>query len=318
MSGGSKGGRGARGYATEHGGETSHPHTARNHPTVLHRTGGFTWRLPLVFAACWPELQSWAVQGVAITWSSGQGRLQSAPKGCSEREVSWCHGVNARSHLPQEAVARGPGRARVAQYRSTCDTLCDAPRPPPPFPALPAPMPHGMGRYGADAVDVVEERKGWWGGGGVAGTQTLAYQKWPSKLVPTVHFLSSHDGHFGLGGGVQGGGGGLAPLLLRCTAILIPPCPPPPLKSNKLQHSETPQAHSSTDKPPPATDGQQASVDHAMTSVRRNGCGFTATAVRSPHRCQSKPSSAPQKGGETPSANGPHRFSRVLVRCCCP
>ena len=43
-----------------------------------------------------------------------------------------CHGVNARSHLPQEAVARGPGRARVAQYRSKCNTLCDAPQPPSP------------------------------------------------------------------------------------------------------------------------------------------------------------------------------------------
>ena len=48
--------------------------------------------------------------------------------------MSWCHGVNARSHLPQEAVARGPGRARVAQYRSKCNTLCDAPRTPSPLP----------------------------------------------------------------------------------------------------------------------------------------------------------------------------------------
>ena len=43
--------------------------------------------------------------------------------------MSWCHGVNARSHLLQEAVARSPGRDRVAQYRSRCNTLCDAPRP---------------------------------------------------------------------------------------------------------------------------------------------------------------------------------------------
>ena len=50
------------------------------------------------------------------------------------KTVSWCHGVNARSHLPQEAVARRPGRARVAQYRSKCNTLCDAPRSPSPLP----------------------------------------------------------------------------------------------------------------------------------------------------------------------------------------
>ena len=52
-------------------------------------------------------------------------------------KVSWCHGVNARSRLPQEVVARGPGWTKVAQYRSKCNTLCDAPRtPPPPRPAL--------------------------------------------------------------------------------------------------------------------------------------------------------------------------------------
>ena len=42
-----------------------------------------------------------------------------------------CHGVNARSRFPQESVARGPGRARVAQSHSKCNTLDP---PPPPLP----------------------------------------------------------------------------------------------------------------------------------------------------------------------------------------
>ena len=56
------------------------------------------------------------------------------------------------------------------------------------------------------------------GGGGGEGV----YQKWPDQIFPTVNFVFSHDGHFGLGGGVQGGGV-TPPLLLQCTAILIVP-----------------------------------------------------------------------------------------------
>ena len=41
------------------------------------------------------------------------------------------------------------------------------------------------------------------GGGG-----ECVYQKWPDKIFPTVNFVFSHDGHFGLGQGCPGGGGG--------------------------------------------------------------------------------------------------------------
>ena len=30
--------------------------------------------------------------------------------------------------------------------------------------------------------------------------QTFAYQQWPDQIFPMVHFVLSHDGHFGLGG----------------------------------------------------------------------------------------------------------------------
>ena len=41
------------------------------------------------------------------------------------------------------------------------------------------------------------------------------------QIFPTVNFVFSHDGHFGVWGGVE--------LHLRwCTAIFILPCPPPP------------------------------------------------------------------------------------------
>ena len=40
---------------------------------------------------------------------------------------------------------------------------------------------------------------------GGSGTQKFVYQKWPDKIFPMVHFVFSHDDHFGLeGGGVQG------------------------------------------------------------------------------------------------------------------
>ena len=58
------------------------------------------------------------------------------------------------------------------------------------------------------------------GEGGGPGIQQFVYQKWPDQILPMVNFVLSHDGHFGLGGGVQGG---VPPLLLRCTAILILP-----------------------------------------------------------------------------------------------
>ena len=34
--------------------------------------------------------------------------------------------------------------------------------------------------------------------GGGSGTQHFVYQKWPDKIIPTVNFVFSHDGHFGL------------------------------------------------------------------------------------------------------------------------
>ena len=46
--------------------------------------------------------------------------------------------------------------------------------------------------------------------------QKYVHQKWPDQIFPTVNFVFSHDGPFGLeGGGSTGGGGGA--LLLRCT-----------------------------------------------------------------------------------------------------
>ena len=51
--------------------------------------------------------------------------------------VPWCHGANARSRSPQKSVACGPGRARVAQYRSRCNTLR------PPQGPIARPWPHG-------------------------------------------------------------------------------------------------------------------------------------------------------------------------------
>ena len=55
--------------------------------------------------------------------------------------LSWCHGVNARSHLPQEAVSRGPGRARVAQYRGS-EVGVGVQGPGPAAPAPPPPPTH--------------------------------------------------------------------------------------------------------------------------------------------------------------------------------
>ena len=40
----------------------------------------------------------------------------------------------------------------------------------------------------------------------------FVYQKWPKKIFPTVNFIVSHDGHFGLGAGGGGRGGGQPPL----------------------------------------------------------------------------------------------------------
>ena len=48
-----------------------------------------------------------------------------------------------------------------------------------------------------------EEVGGFW-------TRKFVYQKWPNRIFPTVNFVFSHDGHFGLGGGgVEGLQGGL-------------------------------------------------------------------------------------------------------------
>ena len=60
----------------------------------------------------------------------------------------------------------------------------------------------------------------------MSGTQNFVYQKWPNQIVPVVNFVSSHDGHFGLGGGGfrPGGGGGGYPPSSYGTAILILPC----------------------------------------------------------------------------------------------
>ena len=44
--------------------------------------------------------------------------------------VSWCQ---RQVPPPAGGIARGPGRAKVAQYRSKCNTLCDAPRSSPPL-----------------------------------------------------------------------------------------------------------------------------------------------------------------------------------------
>ena len=40
------------------------------------------------------------------------------------------------------------------------------------------------------------------------------YQKWPDQIFPTVNFVFSHDGHFGLGRGGGGFGGGPPPWFL--------------------------------------------------------------------------------------------------------
>ena len=45
------------------------------------------------------------------------------------------------------------------------------------------------------------------GGGGGSGTQQFVYQKWPDQIFPIVNVSFSHEGPFGLGGGVQGGAG---------------------------------------------------------------------------------------------------------------
>ena len=76
------------------------------------------------------------------------------------------------------------------------------------------------------------------------GAQKCVYQKWPDQIFPTVNFVFSHDGHFGLGGG---GGGTILGYPPNCprlppqlpsvtppTAIGYPPnCPqlPPQLPS---------------------------------------------------------------------------------------
>ena len=54
------------------------------------------------------------------------------------------------------------------------------------------------------------------GGGGGLGPQNFVDRKWPDQSFPLVNFVFSHDGHFGLGGGVQ-------PLLRWCRAFLTLP-----------------------------------------------------------------------------------------------
>ena len=39
------------------------------------------------------------------------------------------------------------------------------------------------------------------GGGRGSGTQKFVYHKWPDQIFPTVNFVFSRDGHFGLAGG---------------------------------------------------------------------------------------------------------------------
>ena len=53
------------------------------------------------------------------------------------------------------------------------------------------------------------QRGKYWTGGG-SGAQTLVYQKWPDQIFPTVHFVVSHDGPFGLWGG-RGSKGEMTP-----------------------------------------------------------------------------------------------------------
>ena len=54
------------------------------------------------------------------------------------------------------------------------------------------------------------------GGGGGEGVldPNLVYQKWPDQIFPSVNFVFSDYGHFGLGRGGGGVGGGVPPPLL--------------------------------------------------------------------------------------------------------
>ena len=64
-------------------------------------------------------------------------------------------------------------------------------------------------------------------GGGEGGrgfwTQNLVYQKWPDQIFLIVHFVFSHDGHFGLGSGEGVLGEGSPPPWFLI--ILKKPCP---------------------------------------------------------------------------------------------
>ena len=58
-------------------------------------------------------------------------------------------------------------------------------------------------------------------GGRGSGGQKFVYDKGPNQIFPTVNFVVSHGGPFGLGGG--GGGEGGAVLLRWLSAVVIHP-----------------------------------------------------------------------------------------------
>ena len=79
--------------------------------------------------------------------------------------------------------------------------------------------------------------KGGEGGRGGSGTQNFVYRKWPHQIFPTVNFVFSRDGPFGLGGGggkgevtppppmVYGHANTFLPTPLACTVLRPHSCP---------------------------------------------------------------------------------------------
>ena len=65
--------------------------------------------------AAQPRAPAQLFLGDAAQWYA---RVQSLGDRQQLVGVSWCHGVNARSRSPQESGARGPRRAKVAQYHA--------------------------------------------------------------------------------------------------------------------------------------------------------------------------------------------------------
>ena len=96
-----------------------------------------------ILPPCWEAAEEqWAVDCHNTGEQWAVGLLQcTATLGSSGVMVSWCH---LPGPAPSGAVARGPGRARAAQYRSKCNALSRCARTPPPRLAL-CPRPHGSG-----------------------------------------------------------------------------------------------------------------------------------------------------------------------------